>query len=84
MFCPNQGLLKGQRLATDDPVCMGRESCQYNCIPVLKYSGTGMTFCPYRLDQMLVQWPVDESQQNHIANLYPSNNLWFASSKTKF
>jgi len=41
---------------------MGRKSCQYNYILVLKYSFTGMTFCPYRLDQLLDQWPVDDNQ----------------------
>ena len=31
---------------------MGRKLPQYNYIPVLKYSCTGMTFCPCRLDQL--------------------------------
>ena len=28
-------------------------------------------------DQLLVQWPVDDSKK-HLANLYPFNNLWWA------
>ena len=48
----------------------------YNFIPVLKYSCAGMIlFCPYRLDQLLVQWPVDDSKK-HLANLYLLHNLW--------
>ena len=39
---------------TANPVGMDRKSRQTNCIPVLKYSCTGMTFCPCRLDQLLV------------------------------
>ena len=54
---------------------------QLYCNSVLKYSSTGMTFCPYRLEQVLVQWPVDNSnchkwQSVHLANLYPFSNLW--------
>jgi len=30
----------------------------------LKYDCTGITFCPYRLDQLLDQWPVDDSKQD--------------------
>ena len=39
---------------TADPVGMGRKSRQYNYIPVLTYSCTGMTFCPCRLDRLYV------------------------------
>ena len=41
---------------------MGRKSRQYNYIPVLKCSCTGMNFCPCRLDQLLDHWPVGYSQ----------------------
>ena len=34
-----------------DLVYMGRKACQYIYNPVLKYSCTGITFCPNRLDQ---------------------------------
>jgi len=48
---------------TADPACMGRKSCQYNFISGQEYSCTCMTFCSYRLDQLLVPWPVDGSKK---------------------
>ena len=39
---------------TADLVGLGRKPHQYNYIPVLKYSCTGMTICPCRLDQLYV------------------------------
>ena len=51
---------------TADPVGMDRKSRQYNYIPVLKYSCTGMTACPHRLDRLLVQWPIDDSKINTL------------------
>ena len=39
-------------VGTADPVCMGRKSCQYNYISGQEYSCIGMTFCPYRLNQL--------------------------------
>ena len=40
---------------TADPVGMDRKLLQCNYILFLKYSCTGMTFFPYKLDQLFVQ-----------------------------
>ena len=70
LFCCRQLAIE----LTAHVVCMGRKLCQYNYISGQKYSCPGMTLCPNRLDQLLVQWPIDSKK--HLANLYSFHNLY--------
>ena len=53
--------------------------CQYNYLLGQEYICTGMTFCPCRPDQLLVQCPANYSKK-HLAHLYLFHNLWDAAS----